>query len=60
MTPVEGPLALKGILTHRLRTTVLGPARGPRVWVLAWEASWNLEEKRELGGVRKNETKTSV
>jgi hypothetical protein len=39
---------------------VLRPASGPRVWVLAWEASWNLEEKRELGGARENGTKTSV
>ena len=35
-------------------------ASGPHVWVLAWEATWNLEEKRELGGVRKNKIKTSV
>jgi hypothetical protein len=27
-------------------------ASGPHVWVLAWEESWNLEEKRELGGAR--------
>jgi hypothetical protein len=38
---------------------LLRSASGPRVWVLAWEASWNLEEKRELGGARKNGTKTS-
>ena len=34
-------------------------ASGSIVSVLAWEASWNLEEKRELGDVRKNGTKTT-
>jgi hypothetical protein len=34
-------------------------AAGSHVWVLAWEASWNLEEKRELGGGRENGTKTT-
>ena len=37
-----------------------GPASGSHVWVLAWEASWNLEEKRELGGARENGNKTTV
>jgi hypothetical protein len=39
---------------------LLRPTSGPRVWVLAWEASWNLEEKRELSGTRKDGTKTLV
>jgi hypothetical protein len=39
---------------------MLRPASGPHVWVLAREASWNLEEKRELGDSGKNGTKTSV
>ena len=38
---------------------LLRPASGSHVWVLAWEASWNLEEKRELGGARENGTKTT-
>jgi hypothetical protein len=41
------------------RWYLLRPASGPHVWVLAWEASWNLEEKRELGGSREKGTKTS-
>jgi hypothetical protein len=39
---------------------VLELARSSHVWVRAWEASWNLEEKRELGGTRKDGTKTLV
>jgi hypothetical protein len=39
---------------------LLRPASSPHIWVLAWEASWNLEEKRELGGARKDGTKTLV
>lgn len=30
-------------------------ASGSNVWVLTWEAFWNLEEKRELGGARERE-----
>ena len=37
---------------------LLWPASSSHVWVLAWEAAWNLEEKRELG--EKDETKTKV
>ena len=43
-----------------IRPVLLRLASGPHVWVLAWEPSWNLEEKRELGGARKNGTKASV
>ena len=39
---------------------LLSSTSGSHVWVLAWEASWNLEEKRELGGARKDGTKTLV
>ena len=46
---------MEHITKHLLR-----PTSGPHVWVLAWEASWNLEEKRELGGARKDGTKTLV
>ena len=41
------------------RWYLLRPASGPHVWVLAWEASWNLEEKRELGDSRENGAKTT-
>jgi hypothetical protein len=34
-------------------------ASGSHVWVLAWKAAWNLEEKRELGDARENGTKTT-
>ena len=39
---------------------MLGPASSSHVRVRAWKASWNLEEKRELGGTRKDGTKTLV
>ena len=38
---------------------LLQQASGSHVWVLVWGASWNLEEKRELGDARENGTKTT-
>ena len=32
---------------------LLQPASGSHVWVLTWKASWNPEEKRGLGDMRK-------
>jgi hypothetical protein len=43
-----------------LGTILLRLASGPHVQVRAWKASWNLEEKRKLGGVRKDGAKTRV
>jgi hypothetical protein len=34
---------------------LLWPASGSHVWVLVWEASWNLEETRGLGYTRETE-----
>ena len=47
------------VLGSLFSAPVLRPSSGSHVWVRAWEASWNLEEKRELGGARENGTKTT-
>lgn len=38
----------------------VGARQRPTCLGSSWEASWNLEEKRELGGARENGTKTTV
>jgi hypothetical protein len=45
--------------SHVGSPNLLLPASSSHVWVLAWEAAWTLEEKRELGDARENETKTT-
>ena len=47
------------VFLYYFKTSIVAASQWPTCLGSSWEASWNLEEKRELGGARENGTKTT-